>query len=226
MDSTKSRALEEALRKDFVHDRLPLDIGAVASAKLARLATPRSNRNEKVPQFTADPSTIHIETPVILARSALDILAGEDLKRLLQGLDLGLATRDALFVAHARINAARLQLVVVRQRRVQLPLRALEVFLGHLQLGVLPRLELLLVVGLRSHRRLVHAAVRHEGLVLRGGAVLLRRGLALEAREVRSDHLEHADNAATLGPHALVARVEGPRRVLHGGAGEHWRSAA
>merc|ERR1719313_3037732 len=129
MDSTKSRALEEALRKDFVHDRLPLDIGAVASAKLARLATPRSNRNEKVPQYTADPSTIHIETPVFLARSALDILAGEDLKRLLQGLDLGLATRDALFVAHARVDAARLQLVVVGQRRVQLPLRTLEVFL-------------------------------------------------------------------------------------------------
>merc|ERR1719379_2482820 len=198
MDSTKSRALEEALRKDFVHDRLPLDIGAVASAKIARLATPRVKPERKGTAIHSRPFHHSYRNSRFLARSALDILAGEDLKRLLQGLDLGLATRDALFVAHARVDAARLQLVVVGQRRVQLPLRTLEVFLGHLQLRVLPRLELLLVVGLRSHRRLVHAAVRHEGLVLRGSAVLLRRGLALEAREVRSDHLEHADNAATL----------------------------
>merc|ERR1719271_1647063 len=139
--------------------------------------------------------------------NALDILAREDLKRLPQGLDLGLAASHALLVVHARVHAARLQLVVVRQRRVQLPLRTLKVALRRRELSVLPRLELALVVSVRSLRRTVHAAVIHESLVLRRSAIFLRGRLTFEAREVGSDHLEHANDTAALRLLTLEARV-------------------
>merc|ERR1719326_1230945 len=148
-------------------------------------------------------------------RSALNILAGEDLERLLERLDLGLAPCHALLVAHARIHAARLELVVVREGGVELTLRTLEVLLRRRELPVLARLQLLLVVGLRRLRRAVHGAVRREGLVLLRAALLRRGRVALKAREVRRDHLEHADDAAALRLLALERRVERFRRVVH-----------
>merc|ERR1719198_2153947 len=62
----------------------------------------------------------------------LDVLPTQDLQRLLQGLDLLLAHLHALLVAEAGVHAARLELLVVRQGRVELLLRGLEVRLrGH-----------------------------------------------------------------------------------------------
>merc|ERR550537_1349590 len=132
-------------------------------------------------------------------------------------------TRDALLVAHARIHAARLELVVVRERGIELALRALEVLLRRRELPVLARLELLLVVGLGRLRGAVDGAVRGEGLVLLRGALLRCGRVALEAREVRRDHLEHADDAAALGLLALEGGVEGLRRVVHRGRLLHER---
>ena len=60
-----------------------------------------------------------------------DVLAGEDLERLLQGLDLLLAARDAVLVADAGVDAGRLQLVEVGERGIELLLGALEVLLLH-----------------------------------------------------------------------------------------------
>ena len=54
-----------------------------------------------------------------------DVLAGQDAQRLLQRLDLLLALGCALLVRHARLDAARLELLVVREGRVELRLRGL-----------------------------------------------------------------------------------------------------
>merc|ERR1719305_1239843 len=52
-----------------------------------------------------------------------DVLTVEDAERLLQRLDLLLAARNAVLVRHTGIHARRLELVVVRQCRVELLLR-------------------------------------------------------------------------------------------------------
>merc|ERR1719313_396378 len=137
-----------------------------------------------------------------------DILAVEDAKRLLERLDLLLAACDTVLVAHARIHAGRLQLLVVRESRVELLLRALKVRLLRGQRALLVRLLRRLVLHVLHVRRAVHSRLRRE-LVVR----LLRLRLSglrvrLEAREVALDHLEHAHDTAVLRLHALVRRVE------------------
>merc|ERR1719331_939120 len=164
---------------------------------------------------TARKKKRHVAARNKRGRALLDILAGEDLERLLERLDLGLAARHALLVAHARVNAARLELVVVSERSVKLSLSSLEVLLRRGELPVLARLQLLLVVGLRRLRRAIHGRIGHERLVLLRGALLRRSRVALEACEVRSNHLKHANNAAALSLLPLEGRVEGFRRIVH-----------
>merc|ERR1719305_1481917 len=123
-----------------------------------------------------------------------DVLTVEDAERLLQRLDLLLAARNAVLVRHTGIHARRLELVVVRQCRVELLLRALEVSLLRRQGALLVRL-LLHILRVRSavHRRLAAKLVeRALRLSLRG------LGVRLETREVRGDHLEHAKHPAVL----------------------------
>merc|ERR1740121_172384 len=75
-----------------------------------------------------------------------DVVAAEDLQRLLKGLNLLLAPRDAVLVAHPRVIARGLQLVEVAQGSIELFLSGLQVLLlgnQHLRqvlfLGLAPR---------------------------------------------------------------------------------------
>merc|ERR1719263_348410 len=109
-----------------------------------RICLEKASRKRKVKAFGA------IRAPHCRSKrvAVLDVLAGKDLERLLEGLDLGLPALDALLVAHSRVHAARLELLVVRKRGIQLTLRTLEVLVRRRQLTILARLELLLVVNL------------------------------------------------------------------------------
>merc|ERR1719171_752558 len=85
-----------------------------------------------------------------------DVLPVQDTERLLERLDLLLAARHAVLVAHASVHARRLELVVVRKSRVELLLRALQVRLlrsqRRLLVGLLRRLVLHVLRVPRSHR--------------------------------------------------------------------------
>merc|ERR1719336_469640 len=101
-----------------------------------------------------------------------DVLTVQDLERLLQRLDFFLSPRHPVVVADTRINARRLQLVVIRQRSVQLLLRALQVRLLKHQSLLLILLLRGLVLDVGHLCSLVDLRVGHELIVL-----LLSRGL-------------------------------------------------
>merc|ERR1719321_1394481 len=147
------------------------------------------------------------------ARNGWSRLLAEDLKRVLERRDFLLAPGRAFGEVHARVQAGRLELVEVLERRVELLLRALQVahglrevrLCGNLLLAL--RLELVglgVLVRVRSGRELV------EGRLRRG---LLGARLLVEADKVREDNLEHADDARA-SAHALVGLREGLGRVV------------
>merc|ERR1719313_998429 len=143
-----------------------------------------------------------------------DILAVEDAKRLLQRLDLLLAACDAVLVADTRVHARRLQLVVVRESRVELLLRTLKISLLRSQRCLLVDLLRGLVLHVLRVRRTVDGRLARE-LVERLLRLSLRRlRVRLEASEVRLDHLEHADDATALGLHTRVGLIEDLRLLL------------
>merc|ERR1719182_467484 len=143
-----------------------------------------------------------------------DVLTVEDAERLLQRLDLLLAARNAVLVRHTGIHARRLELVVVRQSRVELLLRALEVSLLRRQGALLVRLLRRLVLHVLRVRSAVHLRLAAE-LVERALRLSLRGlGVRLETREVRGDHLEHAKHTAVLRLHAGVGLIEDLRLLL------------
>merc|ERR1719364_129351 len=143
-----------------------------------------------------------------------DILAVEDAKRLLERLDLLLAACDAVLVADTRVHAGRLQLVVVRESRVELLLRALKIRLLRSQRCLLVDLLRGLVLHVLRVRRTVDRRLARE-LVERLLRLSLRRlRVRLEASEVRLDHLEHADDATVLGLHTRVGLIEDLRLLL------------
>merc|ERR1719236_172170 len=143
-----------------------------------------------------------------------DVLTVEDAERLLQRLDLLLAARNAVLVRHTGIHARRLELVVVRQYRVELLLRALEVSLLRRQGALLVRLLRRLVLHVLRVRSAVHRRLAAE-LVERALRLSLRGlGVRLETREVRGDHLQHAQHTAALRLHARVGLVEDLRLLL------------
>merc|ERR1719182_55768 len=143
-----------------------------------------------------------------------DVLTVEDAERLLQRLDLLLAARNAVLVRHTGIHARRLELVVVRQSRVELLLRALEVSLLRRQGALLVRLLRRLVLHVLRVRSAVHRRLAAE-LVERALRLSLRGlGVRLETREVRCDHLEHAKHTAVLRLHAGVGLIEDLRLLL------------
>merc|ERR1719313_3168118 len=143
-----------------------------------------------------------------------DILAVEDAKRLLERLDLLLAACDAVLVADTRVHARRLQLVVVRESRVELLLRALKIRLLRSQRCLMVRLLRGLVLHVLRVRRTVDGRLARE-LVERLLRLSLRRlRVRLEASEVRLDHLEHADDATVLGLHTRVGLIEDLRLLL------------
>merc|ERR1719313_1939445 len=143
-----------------------------------------------------------------------DILAVEDAKRLLERLDLLLAACDAVLVADTRVHAGRLQLVVVRESRVELLLRALKIRLLRSQRCLLVDLLRGLVLHVLRVRRTVDGRLARELVesLLRLGLRRLR--VRLETGEVRLDNLEHADNAAALGLHTRVGLIEDLRLLL------------
>merc|ERR1719182_1376486 len=143
-----------------------------------------------------------------------DVLTVEDAERLLQRLNLLLAASDAVLVRDTGIHARRLQLVVVRQSRVELLLRALQVSLLRRQGALLVRLLRRLVLHVLGVRRAVHRRLAAE-LVERVLRLSLRRlGVRLETREVRGDHLQHTEHTAVLRLHAGVGLVEDLRLLL------------
>merc|ERR1719482_347306 len=143
-----------------------------------------------------------------------DILTVEDPQGLLKRLNLLLAASDAVLVRDTGVHARRLQLVVVRQSRVELLLRALQVSLLRRQGALLVRLLRRLVLHVLGVRRAVHRRLAAE-LVERVLRLSLRRlGVRLETREVRGDHLQHAEHTAVLRLHAGVGLVEDLRLLL------------
>merc|ERR1719364_303720 len=143
-----------------------------------------------------------------------DILAVEDAKRLLERLDLLLAACDAVLVADTPVHAGRLQLVVVRESRVELLLRALKIRLLRSQRCLLVDLLRGLVLHVLGVRRAVDGRLARELVegLLRFGLGSLR--VRLETGEVRLDHLEHADDATVLGLHTRVGLIEDLRLLL------------
>merc|ERR1719261_1240386 len=137
-----------------------------------------------------------------------DVLPVEDPQCLLQRLDLLLAARDTVLVAHARVHAGRLQLVVVRESCVELLLRALKISLLRRQRGLLVRLLRGLVLHVLGVRRTVDGRLARELVEGLLRLSLRRLRVRLEASEVRLDHLEHTDNAAVLRLHARVGLIE------------------
>merc|ERR1719506_2917602 len=134
--------------------------------------------------------------------------------RLLERLDLLLAARHAVLVAHTSIHARRLELVVVRKSRVELLLRALQVRLLRGQSSLLVGLLRRLVLYVLRVRRAVHGRLARK-LVERFLRLGLRRlRVRLKAGEVRLDHLEHANHTTALGLHARVGLIEDLRLLL------------
>merc|ERR1719321_246450 len=185
-----------------------MSVSAAISGPSIKLGAPRE-RPEGGQLASRRASTIHTSCariPAAMSHLLLeesDILTVEDPQGLLKRLDLLLAASDALLVRDTGIHARRLQLVVVGKSRVELLLRALLVRL-------LRRL-VLHVLGVRSavHRRLAAELVeRALRLSLRG------LGVRLETREVRGDHLQHAEHTAVLRLHAGVGLVEDLRLLL------------
>merc|ERR1719428_1787818 len=91
-----------------------------------------------------------------------DVLPVEDAKRLLEGLDLLLAARHAVLVAHTSVHARRLELVVVRESCVELLLRTLQVRLLRGQSSLLVGLLRRLVLHVLRVRRAVHRRLTRE----------------------------------------------------------------
>merc|ERR1719263_603833 len=145
------------------------------------------------------------------ARSLLeegDVLPVEDAQSLLKALDLLLAPRDAVVEAHPGVHAGRLELVVERESRVELLLRALQVRLLRRQGALLVNLLRGLVLHVLRVRRAVHRRLVRELVEDALGLILRRLRVGLQASEVRLDDLEHPDNAAVLRLHARVRGVE------------------
>merc|ERR1719191_208819 len=132
------------------------------------------------------------------------LLHAQDPESLTERLDLLLPFLDALVVGDARVDAARLELVVVGERSVELPLSRKAVLVRVVEVRLLRNLGLLLVVEVRLLDGLVLGALGHEAAVLLGRRVLGGAGLGLELREVALDDLEHADDSARLTAHARV----------------------
>merc|ERR1719313_2221358 len=134
--------------------------------------------------------------------------------RLLERLDLLLAARHAVLVAHTSVHARRLELVVVRESRVELLLRALQVRLLRRQSSLLVRLLRRLVLHVLRVRRTVHRRLARELVEGLLRLSLRRLRVRLKAGEVRLDHLKHANHATVLGLHARVGLVEDLRLLL------------
>merc|ERR1719421_1072450 len=152
-------------------------------------------------------------------------LISEKLQSLLEGLNLLLAALRSLGEAYARVHAARFELIVVSKRRVELLLRALEVFPRFLEVSRLGQLQRILLFGGGGLRIDVRLRVGGE-LVERTLRLRLAAGrLLLETDEVREDHLEHSENALRGAAHASVRLlpgtrgVAGRRRLLDKGSG-------
>merc|ERR1719324_326663 len=147
-----------------------------------------------------------------------DILAVQNAKSLLQGLDFFLATSHTVLIALSCIHTRWLEFLVVRQCCIQFFLCSIKISLGFLKslLSVLLLARLVLdVFGLLG---LVDAGVGHELIVLLlrlsfGGA-----GLRLEPGKIRLDNFDHANNTAILRAHAFVWLVE-YLWLLHEGCG-------
>merc|ERR1719335_58606 len=144
-------------------------------------------------------------------------LVSEDLQRLLEGFNLLLSTLGPLREANARVHTARFELIVVSERRVELLLRALEVFPRVFKVsrfGELQRFFLLGGSGLR-----INVSLRVRGKLIKS-ALRLRlaaRRLLFEADEVRQDNLEHAEDALRRAAHASVRRVPRTRGLARRG---------
>merc|ERR1719506_2774383 len=134
--------------------------------------------------------------------------------RLLERLDLLLAARHAVLVAHTSIHARRLELVVVRKSRVELLLRALQVRLLRGQSSLLVGLLRRLVLHVLRVRRTVHRRLTRELVESLLRLSLRRLRVRLQTGEVRLDHLKHANNTAVLGLHARVGLIEDLRLLL------------
>mmetsp|Transcript_94461 Transcript_94461/g.262832 ORF Transcript_94461/g.262832 Transcript_94461/m.262832 type:complete len:437 (-) Transcript_94461:507-1817(-) len=145
-------------------------------------------------------------------RSSGQVLSVEDPEGLLQRLDLGLAPRHAVLVAHAGVDARGLELVEVRECGVKLLLRPLQVLPLDCEGLRLVLLFCRLVLNVLCLCCLVHCGVGHERVVLLLSGSLRGLRVSLKAGEVRLDHLQHADHASVLGLHALVGRGEDLRR--------------
>merc|ERR550514_2152979 len=113
------------------------------------------------------------------------VLAVQDLEGLLERRNLLLAPGYAVPVAHTRVDALRLEFLVVLQRGGELLLRSTEI--GPLLLQALLVVLLLsrLVVNVRVFRVLVCFGVRNEVLVFFRCLLLASRGLGLKTREIR-----------------------------------------
>merc|ERR1719424_1235630 len=80
-----------------------------------------------------------------LCREEWRLISAQDLQGLLQRLDLVLAALHAFAVAYASVDAARLELVVVLERCIELGLRGLQVLPRRFQITVRLHLQQLLL---------------------------------------------------------------------------------
>merc|ERR1719428_2195612 len=154
----------------------------------------------------------------IASHSSCNVLTVEDAEGLLQRLNLLLPPRDAILIADTSINTRGLELLIVRKSSIKLLLRAIKISLLLLQCLLLILLLTRLVLNVLRLLGLVNRGVTHELVIL-----LLRLGLSsarlrLQTCKVRLDHLNHANNATVLCPHALVGLVK-DLRLLHKGCG-------
>merc|ERR1719171_535744 len=157
---------------------------------------------------------------MLISRTCLPLLRGgcllhaQDPESLTKRLDLLLPFRNALVVSDARVDAARLELVVVGERGVELPLGGEAVLIRVVEVRLLRDLGLLLVVKVRFLDGLVLGALGHEAAVFLRRGVLRGTCLRLKLGEVALDYLEHADDSGGLTAHTRVRSVEGLRRVV------------
>merc|ERR1719235_229210 len=139
-----------------------------------------------------------------LQRCWCSCLLVENLVGLLEGLDLLLATSNALFVADMHLEADWLQVLLVGQSLVQLCLRGCKV------LGCLTVLELCLVLlQARLHLQLVLrllgcSGILHEGIILGGSSLLRSCSISMKTRKVARNDFQHANNSTLGRRHALV----------------------
>merc|ERR1719453_2322892 len=143
-------------------------------------------------RHTAQLNKFQLLSKLALSRNVLTV---QDAESLLQGLNLFLPASHAILVAHTRVDARWLELLIVRKSSVELLLRAIEVSLLLLQSLLLVLLLARLVLNVLGLLRLVNRRVRHELIILLLSLCLSSTGLRLQTRKVRLDHLNHTNHA-------------------------------